>query len=39
VIVSDCCSEKDDEVHLTLIEKVLARQASVVTSRELMVGL
>jgi len=35
VVLSDCCADRDDEVQRVLMEKVLLRQASVVTSREL----
>jgi len=31
VIVEDCCGDHDSEVHRVLLEKVLARQAKVVT--------
>jgi nicotinamidase-related amidase len=30
VVVKDCCSDRDDEVHRVLMEKVFPRQASVV---------
>lgn len=34
VVVSDCCSDRDDEVHRVLIEKVFPRQAHVVTCED-----
>jgi len=34
IVLSDCCADRDDEVQRVLMEKVLPRQASVVTSRE-----
>ena len=34
VVVSDCCSDRDEEVHRVLVEKVLAKQASVATAAE-----
>ena len=34
VVVSDCCSDRDEEVHRVLLEKVLAKQASVATAAE-----
>lgn len=34
VILSDCCADRDEEVHRILIEKVFPRQASVITSQE-----
>jgi nicotinamidase-related amidase len=33
VVVADCCSDPDPEVHRVLIEKVFARPATVTTSR------
>ncbi len=36
VVVSDACGDADDEVHRVLTEKVLARQASVVTTSALL---
>ncbi len=32
VVVSDCCADRDPEVHRVLTEKVLARQATVITA-------
>jgi nicotinamidase-related amidase len=37
VIVEDCCADRDAEVHRVLLEKVLARQATVVKA-EAVVG-
>jgi nicotinamidase-related amidase len=34
VVVKDCCADADEEVHRVLTEKVLARQATVVTASE-----
>lgn len=34
VVVKDCCLDGDDEVHRVLTEKVLARQATVVSASE-----
>ena len=34
VVVSDCCSDRDEEVHRVLMDKVLAKQASVATAAE-----
>jgi nicotinamidase-related amidase len=36
IVVSDCCSDRDAEVHRVLLEKVFSRQAKVVTSEELL---
>ncbi|MFC1958399.1 cysteine hydrolase family protein [Chloroflexota bacterium] len=33
-VISDCCADQDDEVHRFLMERVLTRQASVITSQE-----
>lgn len=34
VVVSDCCADRDEEVHRVLMEKVFPRQATVVTAQE-----
>ena len=34
IVISDCCADRDEEVHRVLIEKVFPRQASVVTAQE-----
>lgn len=34
IVISDCCADHDTEVHQFLIEKVLPRQATVLTSQE-----
>ena len=39
IVLSDCCADRDDEVQRVLMEKVLPRQASVVTSREFLQSL
>jgi len=39
VVVGDCCSDKDADVHRILVERVFTRQATVVTSQEIMAGL
>jgi len=36
VVVKDCCSDRDDEVHRVLVEKVFRRQAIVVGSDEVL---
>ena len=33
-VLSDCCSDQDEEVHRVLMEKVFPRQADVMTSKE-----
>jgi len=39
IVLSDCCADRDDEVQRVLMEKVFPRQASVVTSQELLQAL
>ena len=39
VVVSDACADADDEVHRVLTEKVFVKQASVVSSGELIAAL
>ena len=39
IVLSDCCADRDDEVQQVLMEKVLPRQASVVTSQEFLQAL
>jgi len=39
VVVEDCCGDRDDDVHRTLMEKVFPRQATVVRSAELVAAL
>ncbi len=34
IVLSDCCADRDDEVHRVLMGKLFPRQASVVTSQE-----
>jgi nicotinamidase-related amidase len=34
IVASDCCSDRDAEVHRVLLEKVFLRQAKVITSAE-----
>jgi len=34
VVIKDCCSDRDAEVHRVLVEKVFARQAKVITAAE-----
>jgi nicotinamidase-related amidase len=34
IILSDCCFDPDEEVHRVILDKILARQASVATSGE-----
>jgi nicotinamidase-related amidase len=38
-IVRDCCADRDDEVHRVLLDKVLARQATIVTAAEAIAAL
>jgi nicotinamidase-related amidase len=38
-IVRDCCSDRDDEVHRVLMEKVFPRQATVVALIDLLAAL
>jgi nicotinamidase-related amidase len=35
VVVSDCCADRDEEVNRVLLEKVIPRQATMVTSEDL----
>ena len=39
VAVSDCCSDKDEEVHRVLLERVFPRQAHVATAAEVIKAL
>ena len=34
IVLADCCADRDEEVHRVLMEKVLPRQATVMTSQE-----
>ena len=34
IVLSDCCADRDEEVHRVLMEKVFPRQASVIISQE-----
>jgi nicotinamidase-related amidase len=34
IVISDCCADHDTEVHQFLMEKILPRQATVITSQE-----
>jgi len=34
IVLSDCCADRDDDVHRVLMEKVFPRQANVVGSQE-----
>ncbi|GHO46917.1 cysteine hydrolase family protein [Ktedonospora formicarum] len=36
VVVEDCCADRDEEVHRVLTQKVFPRQASVISSQELL---
>ena len=36
IVVKDCCLDRDEEVHRCLIEKVFPRQATVLTSDEIL---
>jgi nicotinamidase-related amidase len=39
MVIDDCCSELDEEVHLTLVERFFPKQAAVITSRDVMASL
>ncbi|HEX3696435.1 MAG TPA: isochorismatase family cysteine hydrolase [Polyangia bacterium] len=39
VVVQDCCVDADDEVHRVLTEKILVRQATVVSAAEMVAAL
>lgn len=39
IVLSDCCADPDDEVQRVLMKKVFPRQASVVTSQQLLQAL
>ena len=39
IVISDCCADQDIEVHRFLIERVLPRQASVITAQEFLKAL
>jgi nicotinamidase-related amidase len=39
IVLSDCCADRDPEVHRCLMEKVFPRQATVVTGEEFRQGL
>ena len=39
VVVSDCCADRDAEVHRVLTEKLFPRQATVVTAQEFLAAL
>jgi len=39
VVLSDCCADRDPEVHRCLVEKVFPRQATVMTGEEFRRGL
>ncbi len=39
VVVKDCCSDGDEEVHRVLTEKIFPRQASVVTASDVIAAL
>ncbi len=39
IVVKDCCADADSEVHACLMEKVFPRQATVITSDELIAAL
>jgi nicotinamidase-related amidase len=35
ILAEDCCTDRDDEVHRVLTQKIFPRQASVVSSSEI----
>jgi nicotinamidase-related amidase len=39
VVLRDCCTDQDAEVHACLVDKVFSRQAAVVTANEFLEGL
>ena len=39
VVIGDCCSDRDTEVHRILVEKVFPRQAAVTTATEVVLAL
>lgn len=39
IVISDCCADPDEEVHRVLTEKVIPRQANVITSGEFLQAL
>lgn len=39
VVLKDCCSDRDAEVHRVLVEKVFPRQAKVITAAEFIAAL
>lgn len=39
IVISDCCADRDDEVHRVLTEKVFPRQATVLTAEEFLKAL
>ncbi len=36
IVLADCCADRDEEVHRLLTEKVFPRQATVITSEDLL---
>ncbi|MEE9284472.1 MAG: isochorismatase family cysteine hydrolase [Dehalococcoidia bacterium] len=38
-VLADCCADRDEEVHRVLLEKILARQATVITADEFLAAL
>ncbi len=39
IVASDCCSDRDAEVHRVLLDKVFSRQAKVITSSDVIAAL
>jgi nicotinamidase-related amidase len=39
VVLKDCCSDRDPEVHRVLVDKVFPRQATVITAAEFLAAL
>ena len=39
VVVSDCCGDRDEEVHRVLMEKVFPRQATVATAEQVLAAI
>ncbi len=39
IVLKDCCSDRDAEVHRVLTEKVFPRQATVITAAEFLAAL
>jgi nicotinamidase-related amidase len=38
IVVKDCCMDMDADLHTTLLDKVFARRAAVITAEEFIAG-